>query len=127
MNTTNYQSERLITLIDQASMRAGNDSKLAKMVESTRMNVSQWRHGKRSCPLEAQVLMAAIAERDIQKEIAEALIEQNANTPRGEKLVSALGKALMSAGAVALFTVSASDVSASSSIAVVDLLRCILC
>lgn len=107
-------------------MRAGNDNRLARMIDATRMNVSQWRHGKRSCPIEAQVLMAAIANRDVQQEIAAALIEQNANTPRGEKLISALGKGLMSAGGLTAITLLGSDASASSFHVGVDLLRCIL-
>lgn len=127
METQIHTTPRLLGLIEEASMRAGNDNRLARMVEATRANVSQWRHGKRSCPIEAQILMAAIAERDIQREIAEAVIEQNANTPRGEKLISALGKGLMTASGAALITASVSDVSASSSIVAIELLRCILC
>jgi predicted transcriptional regulator len=127
MTTQIHTTPRLLNLIDQASMRAGNDNKLAKMLATTRQAISQYRAGKRSCPLEDQALMAAIIDSDPLKEVADAMIERHANTPRGEKLVSALGKGLMSASGAALITVSASDVSASSSIVAVELLRCILC
>jgi hypothetical protein len=126
MTTQNVASERLVSLIQSAAMRAGNEARLAKMVEENRHNVSAWKAGRRACPIEAQALMAALVDRDPIEEMRLAVLERNANTPRGEKLVSALGKGLMSAGAVALITVSASDVSASSSIVLVDLLRCIL-
>lgn len=127
MNTEIHTTPRLLSLIDEASMRAGNDNRLARMLEATRANVSQWRHGKRSCPIEAQILMAAIADRNVQREIAEAVIEQNANTPRGEKLISALGKGLMGGGALSTTLLLGNDASASSLNVAVDLLRCILC
>lgn len=120
-------SPRLIGLIAEASMRAGNDSKLAAMIEASPSRVHDWRERGKPCPVEFQALMAALVERDPIEELRLAVLERNANTPRGEKLLSALGKGLMSAGAAALITVSASDVSASSSIVAVELLRCILC
>jgi L-serine deaminase len=126
MATQNVASERLLSLIASAAMRAGNEAKLAKLVEANRHNLSAWKAGKRACPIEAQVLMADLTERDVQKEIADALIERNANTPRGEKLVTALGKGLMAVIAVTTITLSANDASASSSIVLLDLLRCIL-
>lgn len=120
-------SNRVIDLINASAAKVGNPSKLGPIIGYTRHDVSAWIHGGRPCPIEAQALMAEVAGRDVDEVIREALIEKNANTPRGEKLLSALGKGLMSAGAVALITASASDVSASSPIVAVELLRCILC
>lgn len=116
---------RVSTLIHDAATRAGNESRLAKMIEATPGNVNDWLHGRRPCPIEAQALMAAVAGLDVDSVIHDALLERNANTPRGEKLLSALGKGLMTASGAALITASASDVLASSSFAPVELLRCI--
>lgn len=110
--------------MDEAIKQAGNESKLAAMVEETRQNLNTWKHGKRSCPLEAQILMASIAKRDIDQVIKEALLERNAGTPRGEKLVSALGKGLMGVGAATALLMSGGDALAAN---LPGLLRCILC
>lgn len=127
MHTDVNQNNRVHALIDAAAEICGSAYKLSKHIGYSRNEVSGWRTDKRACPLEAQVFMAQIVGMDVDVVMREALIERHANTPRGEKLISALGKGLMSAGVVALITVSASDVSASSSIAAVELLRCILC
>jgi hypothetical protein len=71
--------------------------------------------------------MAAVAGRNVDEVIREALIERNANTARGEKLVTALGKGLMSVGGLTAITLLGNDASASSFHVGVDLLRCILC
>jgi hypothetical protein len=125
MPTSVNTDSRVHALIDAATEICGNAYKLSKHIGYSRNEVSGWRLDKRACPLEAQVFMAQIVGLDVDQVIHDALIEKHADTPRGEKLLTALGKGLMSAGAVALITVSASDVSASSPIAVVDLLRCI--
>lgn len=118
-------SNRVIDLINESAAKVGNPSKLGPTIGYTRHDVSAWIHGGRPCPVEAQALMAAVAGRNIDDVIREALIERNANTPRGEKLVSALGKGLMSAGGLTAITLYGSDASASSAIVLVDLLRCI--
>lgn len=86
-------------LIDAASAVAGSDYKLAQRLDVTRALVSAWRHGKKPCSLDAVADMAAIAGLPVEKIVAEALIDRNAGTPRGERLARALGKAL--AGVVA--------------------------
>lgn len=106
-------SERLVKLIEEAAKVAGSESKLAAMVEETRQNLSGWKHGKRACPVEAQILMAAIAKQDIDQVMKEALIERNAGTTRGEKLVSALGKGLITIGVATVFLLCGNDVLAS--------------
>jgi hypothetical protein len=122
MNTQITASRRIISLIEDAAMKAGNESQLAKMVEETRHNVSAWKHGRRTCPLEAQVLMAAIAGRDIDQVMREGLIERNANTAKGEKLISALGKGLMGIGGATALTLCGTDAMAAN---LPGLLRCI--
>lgn len=107
-------------------MRAGNDNKLAKMLATTRQAISQYRAGKRSCPLEDQALMAAVVGDDPLKEVADAMIERHLDTPRGEKLISALGKGLMGAIVGVPFMTSDNAALASSLNPTVELLRCIL-
>ena len=92
---------------------AGNESKLGVLIEETRHNVNAWKHGKRPCPLEAQILMASIAGRDVGAEIKAAILERNSGTSRGEKLISALGKGLLLTGVLTVLTLCANDVLAS--------------
>lgn len=120
-------TDRLLELIKEATLQAGNEAKLARLVEATRHNVNAWKHGTRACPIEAQILMASVAKRDIDEVIKAALIERNLGTPRGEKLISAMTKTMQGIGAVTVLTLSGSDVLASSFAAnFPGLLRCIL-
>lgn len=124
METTTQASPRLLALIQDAIKKAGNEPKLAAFIEATRHNVNAWKHGTRSCPIEAQILMATITNRDVNTVIREALIERNAGTPRGEKLVSALGKVVLVAGVATALTLCENDALASN---LPGVLRCILC
>lgn len=38
-------------LIDKASAAAGSDYELAQALETTRQSVSDWRHGRKACPV----------------------------------------------------------------------------
>ncbi len=127
MLTLDNQINRLESLIDASASKAGSDYKLAKAIGYTRQEISMWKAKRRPCPITAQALMAAMADRDVHKEIADALIEQNADTPRGEKLVSALGKGLMAIGGLIAFTTSGNDALAFSHAVGIEVLRCILC
>lgn len=95
-----HTAERVRTLIHAASAIAGSQNKLAKSIGYSSSEVSEWATGSRACPLEAQVLMAHLAGFNPQEVLAHAMIERHANTPRGEKLFTALGKASRQAGAV---------------------------
>jgi len=125
MPTTLTPSERVVSLINESAARAGSPAKLAPTIGYTRHDVSAWIHGGRPCPIEAQALMATVVGRDVDEVIRAALIERNANTPRGEKLISALGKGLMTSTVAIPFMLSGKDASASSLNVAVDLLRCI--
>jgi len=124
MHTPTQASPRLVFLIQEAAKRAGNEAKLAVLIEETRHHVNAWKHGKRTCPLEAQILMAAIAERDVGAEIKAAVLERNSGTSRGEKLIYAMGKGVFLTGAARALTLCASVVLASD---FADIPRCILC
>lgn len=118
-------SARVLDLINAASVRAGNDSKLAALIEATPSRIHDWKERGKPCPVEYQALMAEVADRDPREEIVQALIERNANTPRGEKLVSALGKGLMASTGAIPFMLSANDALASNIPVGIELLRCI--
>lgn len=124
MNTATQATPRLQKLMADAIKEAGNESKLAAFVEESRHNVNAWKHGTRSCPIEAQILMATLTKRNVDVVIRDALIERNAGTPRGEKLVSALGKVLSVSGVAIVLTLCDTDVLASN---LPGVLRCILC
>jgi hypothetical protein len=112
METSVNPRARLLHLIDAAAEIAGSDNKLAQQIEATRFQISQWRAGSRPCPLEAQVLMAGIAGFNAAEVLSYALIERNRDTPRGEKLFTALGKATAARGAAGLLLLSGSAGSA---------------
>lgn len=114
MQTTEQPSERLKKLMEEATKKAGNASKLAEMIEETRHHVSAWKHGRRPCPLEAQILMASLAGRDVGAEIKAAILERNSGTSRGEKLISALGKGLFLSGVLIASTLCGNDALAAS-------------
>lgn len=47
-------------LITRASTAAGGDSKLARLLEVSPGNVSDWKNGRRSCPVADVALMAEL-------------------------------------------------------------------
>lgn len=87
-------------LINRASAAAGSDYKLAKALETTRQSISDWRHGRKTCPVADQTLMASIAGLDAQAWADRAIVQQYEGTSKGDKLYMALGKALLATGAV---------------------------
>jgi len=91
--------EYLDQLIDRASKAAGSDYKLAQRLEVTRHNVSDWRHGRKTCPAADQALMAHIAGLEAEAWGNRALIAAYEGTPKGELLKQALKKALLATGA----------------------------
>ena len=124
MSTQITSTARLKTLIDDSARAAGSPAKLAPEIGYSAQELSMWKRGARACPIEAQVLMATIAKRDVDTVIRDALIERNAGTPRGEKLISALGKSLAITGGVTALMLCASNAMAAK---LPELLRCILC
>jgi len=91
--------EYLDQLIDRASKAAGSDYKLAQKLGVTRQNVSNWKHGKQTCPVADQALMAELAGLPAEEWLSRAVVAQYSGTPKGEALAKALGKALAVTGA----------------------------
>jgi len=110
-------------LIDLASKVAGSDYKLAQELNTSRQSVSDWKHGRKTCPAGDVALMAEMAGMDPEAWLARATVAQYAGTPKGEKLAVVLGKALLATGAAVVSS------GASAATAMVDaygyLIRCI--
>ena len=111
----------LTQLIERASVKAGSDYKLAKILHVQRSAVSMWKANKRPCPAGDQALMAAIAGLDAEAWAARAVISQYEGTEKGELLKQALKKALLVTGAAIV------SVSAHAQESITYLIRCILC
>lgn len=109
----------LCQLIDEASKAAGSDYKLAQQIGTSRQAVSDWRKGRKTCPVGDQALMAAIAGLDAPAWTARAVVAQYEGSEKGEAIKQALKKALLATGA-ALVTVG--NASAQT---VAHLIRCI--
>lgn len=97
-NETHLQE--LNQLIDEAKARAGNDTKLAKMLNTTSSRVSDWRHGRKTCQPEDQAVLASIAGMNAIEVLARATVQQHEGTPKGDLLMRALGKTLLATGGV---------------------------
>jgi DNA-binding transcriptional regulator YdaS (Cro superfamily) len=99
-------------LVEAAACKVGSDYRLSQELGVSRSLVSEWKAGKRPCPVPQQAAMADIAGIDVERVIAEAIIEQTRGTARGERLARALGarlgKALSAwaAGVLAMLAIS---------------------
>jgi DNA-binding transcriptional regulator YdaS (Cro superfamily) len=90
--------EYLDELIERASKAAGNDNKLAQLLEVNRSAVSDWKHGRKTCPAGDVALMADIAGMEAEAWTCRAVAAQYTGT-KGEKVAQALGKSLLLIGA----------------------------
>lgn len=91
--------DELKLLIDRASEIAGNDNKLAAAIGTSRMQIYNWKTGRKPCPPEQQALMAHIAGLDAQQTALRALVQRHEGTPLGDRLMRALGKPSLAIGA----------------------------
>lgn len=115
-------------LLDRASAAAGSDYKLAKLIEASPQTVSNWRHGRKTCPVADVALMAEIAGLVPEEWIARAVVKQYEGTAKGDKLFRALGKLLAATG-VAIASSGANALPIFSHDAIRDVayfIRCIL-
>ena len=112
-------------LLDKAKEKAGSDYKIAKMLHTTPQTVSNWRHGRKTCPAADVALLAAVAGLDPAEWLSRAVLAQHEGTPKGEQLSKVLGKLLVATGA-ALAT-SGASAAWNGKEAVGYLIRCILC
>lgn len=87
-------------LLDAASAAAGSDYKLAQMLETSRSTVSDWRAGRRPCPVADVALMAELAGFVPGEWVARHIVHQYEGSAKGDKLYRALGKASLGIGGV---------------------------
>jgi hypothetical protein len=99
---------KLNELIDKAAEIAGSDNKLALRLGVSRQLVSNWRHGLKTCTPEDWALLAYIAGLDAEEALIRAVVAKHADTPKGERLLTALGKGLQVTGAVASLAICGS-------------------
>ena len=120
----------LTQLMDQASEAMGSDYKLAQALGQSRGAISDWRHNRRPCPIEDQILMASMAGLEADKWAVRAIIAKHEGSAKGDMLYKALGKALLATGAaIASSGASAQAIFSPNPItdAVNHFIRCILC
>jgi hypothetical protein len=98
---------QLNDLIDRAAGNAGSDNKLAIALGVSRQVVSNWRHGLKTATPADWALLAAAAGLDPEEALIRATLDKHAGTPKGERLMKALGKGLHQIGAVALLGIFA--------------------
>jgi hypothetical protein len=98
----------LVDLIARASEATGSDYKLAKSLGVTPQVVSDWKHGRRTCTPEDWALLAYIAGLDPEEALIRAVVAKHADTPKGERLLTALGKGLRVTGVAASIAICAS-------------------
>jgi hypothetical protein len=91
--------EYLDQLLNAASAAAGSDYKLAQMLETSRQSVSDWRAGRKTCPVADVALMAQIAGLVPEEWAARHIVFQHEGSAKGDKLYRALGKLLAATGA----------------------------
>ena len=99
---------QLQTLIERAAKVQGSEYKLAKALGITPQRLSDWKHQRRTCTPEDWTLLAAAAQLDPEEALIRAVIAKHANTPKGERLLTALGKGLHQIGEKATFGIFAS-------------------
>jgi hypothetical protein len=101
----------ITTLLDAAKHASGSDYKTAQMLDIKPSRIWEWRNGKVNPQPEDFALVAAIAGLDAEEHLVRAVLAKHADTPKGERLLSALGKGLrvIGEGATLVFFVSAAS------------------
>jgi DNA-binding transcriptional regulator YdaS (Cro superfamily) len=99
-------------LIARAAAIAGNQSRLARELETEPQKVTDWKNGRQACPLAAihyMASMAKISDQEFRALMENIELEKHAGTVQGERLARVLGKLAIGA-LVTLSTFGASDV-----------------
>lgn len=87
-------------LLDKAKEVTGSDYATAKRIGVSPQIISDWRGLRRNPQPEDATLIAAVAGLDPVAELARTMVQKHQGTPKGEKLMQALGKSLLATGAV---------------------------
>lgn len=94
------QHEEVLRLIEGASDIAGSDYKLAKMMGIPRQHLSDYKHGKRNAQPEDIAILASLQGLDGSAWALRAMVEKHEGTAKGDRLMKAVGKALLATGAM---------------------------
>lgn len=87
-------------LLDKAKEVTGSDYATAKRLGITPQVIYDWRALRKNPQPEDATLIAAVAGLDPVAELARTMVQKHQGTPKGEKLMQALGKSLLATGAV---------------------------
>jgi DNA-binding transcriptional regulator YdaS (Cro superfamily) len=94
--------EYLSQLIDRASEAAGSDYRLAQQIHVSRQTVSDWRKGRKPCPVADIALIADVAGLDAKEWVRRAIVQQHEGTPKGARLAQVLVKIALATGGAAV-------------------------
>lgn len=104
-------AETINRLLDAAKEVTGSHYKTAQLLGVSPNRVNDWRAGRQNPQPEDYALVASIAGLDPEEHLIRAILAKHADTPKGERLLSALGKGLRVIGEGATLVIFASVVS----------------
>lgn len=91
--------EDLTQLFDLAAANVGSDYKLAQLLDLPRQRISNWRTGTQTMSPEDVAIVANIAGLDGVSWAMRAMVSKHEGTAKGDRLMKAVGKALLATGA----------------------------
>ena len=87
-------------LLDKAAEICGSDYKAAKSMGVTPQTVSDWRYGRRNPQPEDIALIACAGGLNAEQWALRAMVAKHEGTAKGDRLMKAVGKALLATGGV---------------------------
>lgn len=116
----------ILSLLDAAKQQLGSDYKVCKALGISTSVISDWRHARKNPQPEDIALIAGLAGMDAATWALRALVEKHEGTPKGDRLMKAVGKAFLATGAAfAGAGANAAVIFGSTSENVGHLIRCI--
>jgi DNA-binding transcriptional regulator YdaS (Cro superfamily) len=115
-------------LLDKAEEMCGKDYRTAKQLGVAPQLVCDWRAGRKNPQPEDIALIASVAGLDAEAWALRAMVEKHEGTAKGDRLMKAVGKALLVTGAgIGSAGAHAAAIFSSTSETVAHFIRCILC
>ena len=114
------KNDLVISLLDRVKEKTSSDYKTAQALGVDRQVISDWRAGRKPAPPEEMAVLAHLAGLNPQEWLVRGTLAKHEGTPKGERLLSALGKVLLATGGV-----TGSGIAGASQ-ACCDVLRCIV-
>lgn len=94
------QIDDINMLLDKAKESTGSDYKTSKLTGIPAQRISNWRHGETTMPAADVALVAHVAGLDASAWALRAMVAKHEGTAKGDRLMKAVGKALLATGAV---------------------------